>query len=206
MSKATIVSFHPLEIREHKPGMANPNIIIPAAPKNDFVSVLIEDNSHGVYLDSERGTLIVPEYASLFAEHVVNDFVSSQIGRDTESGAQPGIFWVEGGYNREGIKKEFPGKLAEAIRQQSLWFERLVKKADDDWTKKHLNEYISDLQRHAAKALNLDRDWISYSGVVGNERCPACSSILVNPAPPICPTCRCVLDAERASKLVFAKG
>lgn len=206
MAKATIVSLHPMPINEHKPGMSIPYISIPAAPKDDFVVLVIEDASHGVYMDSERGTLSVPEPAPDFAEHIVNDFLAAQIGRNTETGAQPGVFWVDGALTKDEVKKQHAAKLALALKKQILWFEGLVKRADDDWATVRRHDHISEVQRRAAVALNLQREWLVVSGQMGNETCPACSTVLPNPVPVLCPNCRLVLDKARYATMEFAKG
>jgi len=185
--------------------MAQSYLLIPPAPKDDFVSVHVYDNSFGVYFDSDRGSLQVPEPADIFAENSIQTFLSAQIGRNTETGAEPGIFWVEGHLSREEIKKNYAEQLTKARLKQNLWFGMLVQKADLDWAKTQQVNHISDLQRKAAEGLNLEREWLLTSATIGQERCPACSYILPNPVPPICMNCKMILDEERASKLKFAK-
>ena len=181
-------------------------MIIPAAPLNDFVTVYIKDNSYALYLDNERGNRIIPEPVSIFAEAVVNDFIISQIEIDAPSNAFPGIFWLYNHLSRDQIKKEHTTKLANAIENQTRWFQRLVRRADSDWQMFHQHNVIADVQRLAARYLNLEREWVHALADMGNDRCPACSSVLMSPPPVVCPTCQCILDSERYSKLKFANA
>jgi len=181
-------------------------VIIPAAPLNDFVMVYVKDNSYALYLDNERGNRIIPEPVSVFAEAVVNDFIVAQIEIDAPSNAFPGLFWVYNHLSRDQVKKEHGAKLTNAIENQVRWFQRLVRRADSDWQMFHQHNAIADIQRHAAKQLNLDREWVHALVDMGNERCPACSSILMSPPPVVCPTCQCILDETRYAKLKFANA
>ena len=180
--------------------------MIPAAPMNDFVTVYIKDNTYALYLDNERGSRLIPEPVSVFAESICQDFIVAQIEIDATTSAFPGIFWVYNHQSREQIKKEHGAKLATALENQIRWFQRLVRRADSDWQMFHQHNVIADMQRQAAKCLNLEREWVHALVDLGNERCPACSSILMSPPPVVCPTCQCILDEARYTKLKFANA
>jgi len=205
MAEATLVSLVPREIREFKPGLIHPHVTIPAAPLNDFVTLQIEDNAYALYLDDERGSRIIPEPVGIFADAIVNDFIVAQIEISAEEQALPGLFWVYNRHSRDDIKKNHAPKLAQAIQNQTRWFQRLVRRADTDWQMFHQHNVIADVQRLAARYLNLERDWVHATVDIGNDRCPACSTVLLKPIPVICPNCQCILDKERYEKLAFAK-
>lgn len=205
MATATLVSLVPREIREFKPGLVEPHVIIPAAPMNDFVTRHIHDNAYPLYLDAERGSRLIPEPVGMFAEAIVRDFVIAQIEIELETNSIPGLFWVYNSIGREAIKKDHAALLAQNLANQTRWFQRLVRRADDDWNRFHMHSSIADIQRIAARSLNLEREWMYVTAEVGNERCPACSSILTVPPPVVCPTCQCILDKTKYSRLEFAK-
>ena len=205
MADATLVSLVPREIREFKPGLTEPHVTIPAAPLNDFVTLHIKDNSYALYLDNERGSRLIPEPVSVFADAIVNDFIIAQIEIDAPTNSFPGLFWVYNKQSRDDIKKTHGALLAQNIQNQIRWFQRLVRRADSDWQMFHQHNVIADVQRLAARHLNLEREWVHATVDMGNDRCPACSSVLMRPVPVICPTCQCILDKERYDKLAFAK-
>lgn len=206
MATATIVSFVPREITEFKPGLISPHVTIPAAPMNGFVTLHIQDNAYPLYLDSTRGSRLIPEPVSLCAEAIVNDFIIAQIEINAEARALPGLFWVYNSLSRDELKKEHGPKLAEAIENQTRWFQRLVRRADSDWQNFHQHNVIADVQRLAARFLNLERDWVHATVEIGNDRCPACSTILPSPMPSVCGTCQCILDEEKYKKFKFANA
>jgi len=172
---------------------------------NDFVTLHIKDNSYALYLDNERGSRLIPEPVSVFADAIVNDFIIAQIEIDAPTNSFPGLFWVYNKQSRDDIKKTHAVQLAQNIQNQIRWFQRLVRRADSDWQMFHQHNVIADVQRLAARHLNLEREWVHATVDMGNDRCPACSSVLMRPVPVICPTCQCILDKERYDKLAFAK-
>lgn len=204
MAEATIVSLVPRKIREFKPGLSVPNFECPAANPNDFVVAYIQDNSSSIYLDNDRGSRKFPVPVEEFAESIVYDFKVAQIERSTEAGAEPGLFWLPGRVTKEEVKTKHKEKLAAAIQGQVLWFERLVRRADDDWRKHHQMTTIAEIQRIAARTLNLNPEWLYQDFGMGNNTCPACNSVVSNPLPPVCPTCKCILDEEKYKSLKFA--
>lgn len=166
----------------------------------------MEDNAYPLYLDSERGSRLIPEPVGIFAEAIVNDFINAQLEIDVPTRALPGLFWVYNQIGRDQLKKEHGLQLANAVENQTRWFQRLVRRADSDWLAFHQHTAIADVQRLAARFLNLEREWMFATTEIGNERCPACSSILANPMPVVCPTCQCILDEEKYKKLKFANA
>ncbi len=204
MAYATIVSWIPRKIREFKPGLAFPNFELPAAPENDFVVAHVSDNIASIYLDSDRGSRPFPVLVEEFAESIVNDFKIAQIERSLEYGAEPGIFWVPDKLTKEQVKVQYKEKLQQSLQAQILWFERLVRRANDDWNKNHQMNQIAEIQRIAARVLKLTPEWLYQDLAMNNNTCPACGSLISNPPPVVCPSCKCVLNEEEFKKLKFA--
>jgi len=204
-SVATIISLVPFPINEFKPQMDPEYIHIPADPPDGFVVHHVKTSGFPYYV-GEGKNIRIPEPSEAFAESIVNDYKIAQIG--LSEGAAPGIFYVEGQHTKESIKKDevILSLILAAKKQQIKWFENLVKLADDDWAKTRQHALISDLQRHAARTLNVERDWMFAPSMDGaNLRCPACTSIVPNQAI-VCPNCKCILDESKAKALAFAKG
>lgn len=205
MAEATIVSLVPREIREFKPGLSQEYVNILAAPLNDISILVVTDQFYGLYLDSDRGSRLIPEPVGEFARAIVDDFKIAQIEVSEEHDAWPGIFWVMGKFTIPEIKAKFAKEITKARDQQTRWFERLVYKADDDWAKLPSTQHISTMQKLAVKALNLTRPWAIATLELGNLQCPACT-LAVPPEAALCPNCKCILNKEKAAQLAFAKG
>lgn len=206
-SVSTIISLVPFPINEFKPQMDPEYIKIPAAEPNSFVVFHVASSGFPYYV-GEGKNIRIPEPSESFAESIVNDYKISQVG--LSEGAAPGLFYVEGKYSKEDVKKNetILAKILAAKQMQIKWFENLVRLADDDWAKTRQHALISDLQRHAARTLNVERDWMFAPSMDGtNLRCPACTAVVPNQAV-VCPNCRCVLDSEKAKalSLAFVKG
>lgn len=206
MAEATIVSLVPRKIREFKPGLDEPHFEMEPADitNGDFEIKVVKDRATSIYLDNDRGSRRFPVPVEEYAESIVNDFRLAQIERSSETGAEPGIFWLPGRVTKEEVKTKHKDVLAAAIKAQTLWFERLVRKADDDWNQSRQVNRIAEIQRIAAKVLNLSRDWLYEDMTMGNATCPACSSVLPNPVPVLCPICKLVLDETKYKTFKFA--
>ena len=88
-------------------------------------------------------------------------------------------------------------ELAEARERLALFYASLVNSADKQWERTHNVNFISDLERRAARELRLEKDW-SYEPAMRNE-CPACGERL-KPNVAVCRTCGAVLNRERAAE------
>lgn len=207
----TLVSMVPFPIREEKPGLVPSVVHIPAAEKDNFVVVHVKPCFYPMYIDEARGSFNVPVPPDQLAKSIIDDFVNAQLGvdRHPEHPASPGMFFVVGKLTKEQIKKEYPDAVQEALNTQKEWFRRLVQSADDDWQRYRQHKTISDLQRHAAKSLGLERDWLvvtkdaPMTPISAGKTCPACFST-VHPQAIICPQCRCVMDAKAYAAMKFA--
>lgn len=202
-SYATIVTLLPYMIIERKPGLIPGQFEIPKAAINDFEVLVIKDSFHYVYLDSDRGSIPAIDPALKVAQSIVYDYVSCQLLR--EEGAEPGLFCVPGKLSKNEVKMQYGPWLEEAKARQRNWYKKLVALADDDWAMNRKRKGISDLSRHAATALLLDREWLK---IVEEERpvqvaaveCPACFSAVRQEAM-ICAACKTILKPKEWNEL-----
>jgi len=196
----TVVSAMPFGINEFKPGLAPPKYVIPPAEEGNVQVLHVERAPYGVYVGDGR-SLVQTDDSEIVANSIVNDFVSAQLVH--ESGAKPALFVLEGKVSAEDVKHRHKPALDSALAMQKVWFWKLVQLADDDWQKYRQHKMITDIQKFAAKALGLKKDWL-YS-VTDTQSCPGCgSTVLANIA--ICPNCRAVLDSDKAKTLQFASA
>ncbi len=196
--QATIVSILPFTISEAKPGLYPGNFIIPGAKLGSLEVLVIGDSVHYVYMDKDRGSLAVKTSAYDVARSICNDFSEAQLA--VTDIARPGLFWVPGSFVPDQIKAKFESELQTARKGQAAWFERLIKLADDDWSRYHQHKMISDLQRYAADALGQHRDWtVKLKDIVITD-CPFCRS-KIPAAAVVCPTCAQVVDQVRYNQL-----
>lgn len=164
----------------------------------------VEDGVTYVYLDSDRGYMKRTVLAEETAKGVVEDYIGSMIYADPM--VHPGIFWVPGELNYQQIEQKHAKELKEIRAIQDQWFTRVVEAADDEWSRAKHHRSIAPVQKLAAKALGLDREWIiqaSIASTVKFNNCPACRS-LVDALAVICGNCRCIINAEEYSKFHFA--
>jgi hypothetical protein len=206
---STIVSIVPFEIEEYKPGLIPSTYKMPPARPGEFTLCYVGYNEakkeyhqvvHYWYIDYERGTVVVPNKTIEVALAIVNDYCRAQLAQEID--ARPGMFAVQGLLKKEDVDKYCQQELIAASERQKAWFIRLVTLADDDWSKFHQHKLISDLQRYAAKALNLDRDWLVETE---QQRCPACRATVDGEAI-ICGKCQYILKPEKYDRSRFAGG
>lgn len=93
-------------------------------------------------------------------------------------------------------------ELAAATSRRDAYYHRLVSDGDTMWARGHSFREISDLHRHAAIALGIEREWAYVPARM--IECPACGE-KVKPGVAVCRHCRAILDAEKAAKHGFGK-
>ena len=199
MRKVTIISQVPFELRESKPCYPS-EYIIPAAPWKGISTLIVETAHCYVYVDSNRGSMKVPLIAEELAEAIIKDFSTAVLAR-TET-AKPGLFFEPGDWTPEEATTKFVDKIKKFRTYQINWFKALVRLADDDWQRTHQLKTISDLQRSAARFLELDKPWVDTIPEE-QQQCPACFHV-VDPRAVVCYNCNCVLDSEKFDKMNFA--
>lgn len=185
-----VASIYPFTVNEFKPGIHPPNYIIEGTRDEDKPTILdVKDAHYYIYTDNDVAQK-VPVVADELANAIVNDFISGCFGIGTD--ARPGIFVVN------DIEKDLPV----AKEKQRNWFVRLVELADNDWAATNRPGSINKIQRYAAKALGVDREWTGNIDAVP-QFCPACTKPVTIGAA-ICMNCRCIIDKEKFATLQFA--
>jgi hypothetical protein len=105
------------------------------------------------------------------------------------------------------VNEKFRGQLSVIRAQQNAWFKNLVDIADDTWSKIRSPLGIFDLQRTAARSLNLNREWLVElppdTPPIAPQLCPVCKS-QVNPGALKCMHCGHVINKVEYDKLVGA--
>lgn len=200
----TVVSVVPFPIKEFKPGLIPGYFEIGASDGKVPVCLVVPDARHNVYIDDTRGSLSVRDASDEVARSIVEDFLNSQLA--ITDGVHPGIFFLVGEWTPKQVEEQFGAELTEAKIAQQRWFIEICKIADNDWNRYHQHNVISDFQRRAAELLGYTKDsheWMAPSLVMSSQKCPGCNS-QVAAGIAICPTCSCILDKEKASKLEFA--
>ena len=196
---ATIVNGLPIDINEEKPGFFD-RFIVAKKPDNFPFSVgHVPDTFYLLWTGSDSGNISIPESGMVVAKSVCRDYAMSLYGADQEH--LPMLFAMEGELSPEEIVEDYEIVLRAAMESHRNWLKRLVMLADDDWTKWHINQMISELQIHAAKELGLEREWTQVTEA-GNL-CPACFAAC-RPGQVVCRACKCILDPSKHSSLQFA--
>lgn len=201
MGVSTIVSYHRLEINETIPGMLNALYRIPASSGiKDPQFLHVQDSAYyKPDLDGKQDRIFVP--SEQIATSIVHMFLTSQLGYDVA--AHPGVFALpEVRVTADSLLKDYPDAATNAIKKQRAWFTVLVQMADDDWQVAHRHNMVSDIQRMAARELNLKREWLMTLEEEGNlPSCPFCGTGLLNMDAPVCPHCMKVHNPEKMKEL-----
>lgn len=221
--KVTLVSVLPFKLEEFKPGLIPDLYIVPKAKKDDIAYLEIADGYHYqlIPMANERvPPLKVIDLGEIVASSLIQDFTGANLGVDytpLENGAVPvpGLFYFEGIYKKDKdkteedikkiIKSQHRAEIEKATLNTTAWFERLIKIADDDWSKYHQYRFITDYQRTACTWLGLQREWNFSVFEANNSLCWACKKV-VNPSAIIC-ACGAILDMDKynANKDKFVK-
>lgn len=194
---STVISILPWAVGpEEKPGLYPGSFFLDPAAKGDM-SVLHVGKSHHFFNYDEK-SLKIETTSSEVARSIVEDYCSSMIEATPED--KPGLFWLFGQHPKDEIKKVQASRLLEVKASQMRWFARLVRLADDDWSKNRQNRTISMIQREAAKWLGLDREWISDFATQAENRCLACRS-MIDPEASICPICHTIVNVQEYNRI-----
>lgn len=169
----TVVSLLPYPLKEPKPSIIPGYFQIPGSRHGIPALLPVGESIH--WMESpfnDTPPIKMTHTPREVAASIVNDFVEAQLAIDSD--ALPGIFWIHGHKKIEQVLRENKEDLEKAKNNQDRWFINLVRIADDDWAKTHLHVSISDIQRYAGKALNLNREWLSATLSEIQLQCPLC--------------------------------
>lgn len=196
----TIVSIMPFPFQDNKPGLT-PGDFQLRKGSPQIPSMLVVKEAKIRMMDQNFKYFPMDVDLGLVAADVCNGYNQAQIGYGPD--AMPGLFHVKGEYtNVDQLKKDHAAAIATADKRQRNWFEILVKIADDDWAVTPQHRVISDLQRLAARYLNMQRAWVD-ADVATNQRCPACMTV-VSDAAAVCFACKAILDKAKYDRINFA--
>ena len=186
-------SIYPYSVTEHKPGLF-PSLYHLEGTKDDKHPTVLEVNDAHYWLVPDNGIpLKIPVPASELANSLVNDFISGCFG--AFEGTYPGIYI---------IGDDAKSDLAKTQRAQNRWFKRLIEMADNDWALSNKPGSINRIQRHAARALGVEREWMMEASDTP-KFCPACTRSVPALAV-VCMNCQCVLDPDRFKTMQFANA
>ena len=202
---STIISILPVGIPnypEKKPGLIPGEYTIPLVkdPNKEVAVLHVARAAFPVYIDENRPSLIVPEPSDRVCASIVRDYVTTLAGYEPGI-AEPGLAWVRGPVKVVEIEKQMVTELQTMRELQAAWFKNLVAQADDDWGRYHMRRMISNLQKIAARHLNLDRDWnidieIERQSDIDMTPCKFCRSAVHHEAI-VCPHCQGILNMKR---------
>lgn len=205
MPTSTVLSICPFQTIEEKP-INGGYYVIPAAPKDDFVLIYIEDSSYIQRLPATDHNISIPVSSYHIAKAIVDDFVNTVIESDDNAG--PGMMWFGIKITKPEVITKHKEELDNLKARQIRWFENLCRKADDDWNQYHKIGLISQHQKYAAQYLNHQAQWLAdYTANLGLIECPACFS-KIDARAVICINCKAILNKAKAAEfgvLVEAK-
>lgn len=196
---ATVVSLVPYAIEERKPGLIPGSFQIPAAKDGEPQFLYVKESKFDVYAGDNRSIRVSVQPYEV-ARSIVDDHIDGSL-LVTKGVAEPALFWVVGEVkNRQHLVTNFREEVHAAAVRQQTWFRVLVEKADDDWQRYRQHKMVSDLHKHAARALKLDREWLLQEEIDRQlSECPACF-VKVNPKAAFCFNCKTILNVEAAAK------
>jgi hypothetical protein len=200
-SKATVVSLCPFPIDEFKPGLIPSNFRIPTAEDGDIQVLVIPATIINRFRVPVVGNIINQSVPAIqVARAIVEDRLTGQLAYAVD--CHPGLFWVPGAYTKQEAKVQLADLIAAETLTQRKWFGEIVKMADDDWNKHHQHKFITNLQRHAAKILNLDKDWNREQLAVSAslKDCIACFT-KIDARANICPNCRSAQSVAKPASI-----
>jgi hypothetical protein len=123
------------------------------------------------------------------AREVAED-IAREINGDSGEGSFHGVFVAAGETPTEG-------ELADARRRLEEFHRRLVAAADLEWERTRNPMFITDLERRAARQLNLEKPWVYDSKSLAE--CPACAEKIKHGVA-VCRSCGAILDREKAAQ------
>ena len=162
--KATVVSILPYEINDSKPNLYPGNFIIPAGKM--MKPGLLAVTKSAFYIPMAFGAASLQAFSSPFevANSIVNDYVGALYSVSED--ARPGLFVENSEFkDSDEAARLLADKIVKYNTSQRNWFMKLVNSADTEYKSHNNANAISDLQKMAARELNLkDRTWLMDHG------------------------------------------
>ena len=123
------------------------------------------------------------------AREVAED-IARELNGDSGEGSFHGVFVAAGETPTEA-------ELADARRRLEEFYRRLVASADLEWERTRNPMFITDLERRAARQLNLEKPWLYDSKPLAE--CPVCAEKIKHGVA-VCRSCGAILDKEKAAQ------
>jgi hypothetical protein len=210
--KATVCSMLPWAIYEHKVGLYPSVYRLPKVDLHDetknLTCLVVEDGTRTQYLGYQTNdrtpdilTHIVP--ATQIAKAICEDYIQAKVAVDVPEEKVPALFWFEGEFDVDKVRKEKTEKLEQVRQNQLRWFKALCEIADNDWNKYHNHRVILDDQRIAASVLQLEREWNIDPLKEQMIKCSACRTVVSSLAV-LCPNCKFIMQPGKYKKESFA--
>lgn len=202
MDRCTIFSIYGKTIEEKKPTISPGFFRIPSGTYDNPGLLIVGPSSWWKEVDEEQPLLEIPHSSVQVANSIVNDYVNGLLGYGPDQ--KPGLFFLHGEISPKELKSnaKYLSHLIKAKERQDNWYKALIHLADSMWARTNGNPLcIADDMRLAAKALNLTgKDWMQDFQMMETVKCIACG-MPRNPAYPICPNCKMVVDKAMADKM-----
>ena len=198
----TVVSCMPFPVHKNIPHVLPGFYYIPEVKDcfNDCSVVHIKPAVCHWYAGNDLGPngdgwISRPMLSREIAEAIVRDEVQSCINI-TVGHSQPAIMLFNGKLDKTEIVLTKQKELTVIREMQKKWFMELVRQADIDYAQMKSPGVVSELQRKAAKALNLrNKPWDIEAEVENITTCPMCQAI-VSPQAIICSQCKYVINQK----------
>jgi hypothetical protein len=123
------------------------------------------------------------------AQEVAED-IARELNGDSGDGSFHGVFVSAGPTPTES-------ELADARRRLEEFQRRLVAAADLEWERTRNPMFITDLERRAARQLNLEKPWLYDARPLAE--CPVCAEKIKHGVA-VCRSCGAILDREKAAQ------
>jgi hypothetical protein len=200
--KSTIFSIYPKPINERHWTIMPGFFHIDPGTYKEPARLVVGSSSWWREIDETQPLLEIPNSSVQVADAVVKNYCSGLLGCNMAN-AMPGLFWLPGEVSLIDLitKEEFKAALELANKKQRTYYTGLIKMADTLWAKTNGNPLcISDDMRLAARELGGEKDWTKDFSMIERISCVACGQPR-NPAFPICPNCKNIIDVDKAKAL-----
>lgn len=199
----TVVNFMPISIIEPKPHMIPSHFVIPKAqgdiPGLAYIKEGVTFIPNPLIEEGKPGSTFRQITTPMeMARSICEDYNAAHIALTDD--AKPGLFWVEGRMNWEEVQKYHPTEVETAKRQQYNWFRNLINMADSDWQKNKNMSAVSDLQRIAANAMGVKKEWVNWIEPDALIKCPYCK-VDIDKDSVLCANCKQVVNQAKLREL-----
>jgi hypothetical protein len=200
IDKCTLVSIFPRDVHERKLTLQPGEFHIPAGSYENPSLLVIGPSSWWRDVGDDEPLLEIPQSSSVMAESIVRDYLTGMIACNMRD-SMPGLFWLPGEVLVEELKLKYKPTFDKAHNAQLNYWSNLIRLADALWARTQGNPLaVPDMAKLACHELKQARDWAKTFVAQEVVRCVACGSIR-NPAFPVCPTCKAVIDPDKAKEL-----